>query len=502
MIDRYDAIYARQSIDKKDSISIQSQIEFCEYELKGGDFKEYKDKGYSGKNTDRPQFQEMMKDIKAGRVRKVIVYKLDRISRSILDFAEMMELFEKYKVEFVSSTEKFDTSTPMGRAMLNICIVFAQLERETIQKRIADAMYSRSLKGFRSGATPYGFHLVPIKIEGVNAKMLEADEELKDAILLMFQMYAQPQNSYSDVIHYFDDNKILPDGEPLKHSTLKRILRNPTYVVADQDVYDFFKEQGTEIVNDPGDFNGVGSCYLHRKREAGQNDTTLDNFRLVLAPHRGIVPSELWLKCIKKLLSNRTFKAAKKVVRTWLAGKMRCGHCKRSLSTSKSHSGRLYFHCTLKSENKNCCKGPGTLRVEDVEVLIEKALKEKLESFEVLHKRADINLIDPKMNELKAQLKTTEAEIEQLIASLSGASPILVSYANEKIEALDLRRKTLNAQIAELSVKRTPPEQIEQLNNHIKMWDKLLMDDKRHVLDMMVDVIYVTKTQIDIKWKI
>ncbi len=97
-----------------------------------------------------------------------------------------------------------------------------------------------------------------------------------------------------------------------------------------------------------------------------------------------------------------------------------------------------------------------------------------------------------KMNELKAQLKTTEAEIEQLIDSLSGASPVLVSYANEKIEALDLHRKTLNAQIAELSVKRTPPEQIEQLSNHIKMWDKLLMDDKRHVLDMMVDVIYAT----------
>ena len=70
------------------------------------------------------------------------MYKLDRISRSILDFANMMELFQEYDVEFVSSTEKFDTSTPMGRAMLNICIVFAQLERETIQKRVTDAYYS------------------------------------------------------------------------------------------------------------------------------------------------------------------------------------------------------------------------------------------------------------------------------------------------------------------------------------------------------------------------
>ena len=117
MNNRIDAIYARQSVDKKDSISIESQIEFCKYELKGGNCKEYTDKGYSGKNTDRPKFQELVRDIKRGLIAKVVVYKLDRISRSILDFANMMELFQQYNVEFVSSTEKFDTSTPMGRAI-------------------------------------------------------------------------------------------------------------------------------------------------------------------------------------------------------------------------------------------------------------------------------------------------------------------------------------------------------------------------------------------------
>ena len=99
------------------------------------------------RNTDRPKFQELVRDIKRGLIAKVVVYKLDRISRSILDFANMMELFQQYNVEFVSSTEKFDTSTPMGRAMLNICIVFAQLERETIQKRVTDAYYSGSQRG-------------------------------------------------------------------------------------------------------------------------------------------------------------------------------------------------------------------------------------------------------------------------------------------------------------------------------------------------------------------
>ena len=135
----FDAIYTGQSIDKVDSISVESQLEYCKYETRGNVYKVYSDKGYSGKNTNRPGFESMMKDIKQGGVSRVIVYKLDRISRSILDFANMMDVFQEYNVEFVSSTERFDTSTPIGRAMLNICIVFAQLERETIQKRVADA---------------------------------------------------------------------------------------------------------------------------------------------------------------------------------------------------------------------------------------------------------------------------------------------------------------------------------------------------------------------------
>ena len=150
MDSRIDAIYGRQSIDKKDSISIESQFEFCRYELKGGEGKEYKDKGYSGKNIERPDFQRLLQDIKLG------------ISRSIVDFAKLMELFKQYDVEFVSCTEKFDTSTPMGRAMLNICIVFAQLERESIQMRVQDAFYSRCTKGYyMRGRTPYGFDTEP-----------------------------------------------------------------------------------------------------------------------------------------------------------------------------------------------------------------------------------------------------------------------------------------------------------------------------------------------------
>ncbi|MEG2212527.1 MAG: recombinase family protein [Clostridiales bacterium] len=154
------AVYARQSVDRPDSISIESQIEFCLFEVRGEAYRLYQDCGYSGKNMERPAFREMMADLTAGLISKVVVYKLDRISRSILDFSGMMERFGQFGVEFVSASEKFDTSSPMGRAMLNICVVFAQLERETIQKRVADTYASRSQKSFyMGGRLPFGFRL-------------------------------------------------------------------------------------------------------------------------------------------------------------------------------------------------------------------------------------------------------------------------------------------------------------------------------------------------------
>ena len=106
-MEKYDAIYGRQSVEREDSISIESQIERCQYETRGGAYKVFQDRGYSGKNTDRPQFQAMLAAIRRGEVKHVICYKLDRISRSILDFATMMAEFQEHGVEFISCTEKF-----------------------------------------------------------------------------------------------------------------------------------------------------------------------------------------------------------------------------------------------------------------------------------------------------------------------------------------------------------------------------------------------------------
>ena len=502
MNNRIDAIYARQSVDKKDSISIESQIEFCKYELKGGNCKEYTDKGYSGKNTDRPKFQELVRDIKRGLIAKVVVYKLDRISRSILDFANMMELFQQYNVEFVSSTEKFDTSTPMGRAMLNICIVFAQLERETIQKRVTDAYYSRSQRGFKMGGkAPYGFHTEPIKMDGINTKKLVVNPDEAANIRLMFEMYAQPTTSYGDITRYFAEQGILFHGKELIRPTLAQMLRNPVYVQADLDVYEFFKSQGTIIVNDAADFTGMNGCYLYQGRDvkpSKKND--LKDQMLVLAPHEGIVPSDIWLTCRKKLMNNMKIQSARKATHTWLAGKIKCGKCGYALMSAHSN-GILYMRCTVHADSK-ACPGCGCVKLHELEAVVYGAMVKKLKDFKTLTGRKKAEKISPKLAAKRLELAQVESEIEKLLDTLTGASPVLLSYANSKIEELDARRQSIANEIAKLSADAVPMEKMESISGYLDDWENVSFEDKRQVVDALITVIRATNEKVEIEWKI
>ena len=470
---REDCIYARQSVDRKDSISIESQIDFCKYELKGGSCKVFKDKGYSGKNTDRPEFQKLLGEIRKGRVRRVIVYKLDRISRSILDFANMMELFQEYDVEFVSSTEKFDTSTPMGRAMLNICIVFAQLERETIQKRVTDAYYSRCLKGFHmSGQAPYGYQLEPTVVEGIRTKKMVADPVAADHVRLMSMV----------------------------RSFLSQLLRNPVYAQADLELYEFFKSQGAAIVNDASDFAGTNGCYLYQGRDVKEDkDRCLKDQILVIAPHEALIPSDVWLKCRKKLMMNKTFQQGRKPKNTWLAGKVKCGRCGYALKATHVPNSPGYFRCTKRAENKGC-PGCGKIRKTEFEEFIFNAMRKRFKNFQVRHDREE--KVNPKLTAHQIELAQVEAEIEKLLDTLTGANATLLAYANKKIEELDTRRQTISKAIAELSVETMSPQKEQELSYFLDHWDSIDFEDKRKSADGLIISISATSDHVQVEWKI
>ncbi|MDO4339440.1 MAG: recombinase family protein [Eubacteriales bacterium] len=499
---RINAIYARQSVDRPDSISIESQIEFCKYELKGGSFKEYKDRGYSGKNTVRPQLQQLLQDIRRGEIAKVIVYKLDRISRSILDFSNMMELFQEYHVEFVSSTEKFDTSTPMGRAMLNICIVFAQLERETIQKRVSDAYYSRSQKGFRMGGRPpYGFNAEEVVIQGIHTKKLIEVPEQAEHVRKMFEMYVEPKTSYGDITRYFSAEGIQFYGKDLIRPMLAQLLRNPVYVRADKEIYRFFKSQGTIIVSGEEEFDGIHGCYLYQGRNVKEDkNKSLKGQMLVVAPHEGLISSDLWLRCRIKLFANPTIQANRKAVNTWLAGKIKCGRCGYALMSVKSRSGRQYLRCVKRLNNK-ACPGCGKVYTADVEAYVYQQMLDKLRENQTPIGYTQSNQ-NPRIKELSDELDELDEEIERLIDSLIGSGETLTSYINKRVEELEtIRQEKMNEIIVQMG-KTTSPEQLEKIVASISDWEHAGFEEKQFALDKLVTTVKATEMGTEIIWKI
>lgn len=155
------AIYSRKSKFTGKGESIGNQIELCRQsihlsypEVSDGDILVFEDEGFSGGNTKRPQFQEMLKQCRQKKIGCIVCYRLDRISRNVSDYSALIEELDRLDVSFISVSEKFDTNSSMGRAMMYIASVFAQLERETIAERIRDNMIELAKDGRWLGGNP------------------------------------------------------------------------------------------------------------------------------------------------------------------------------------------------------------------------------------------------------------------------------------------------------------------------------------------------------------
>ena len=155
------AIYARKSKATEKGASVENQINKCKTHLNNLDITDvliYKDDGFSGKDTDRPAFIQMMKDAKNKKFTTLICYKFDRVSRNVSDFSNLVDELTELGISFISLSEQFDTSTPIGKAMMNICSVFSQLERETTCLRVTDNMYALAESGYwLGGECPTGY---------------------------------------------------------------------------------------------------------------------------------------------------------------------------------------------------------------------------------------------------------------------------------------------------------------------------------------------------------
>lgn len=498
------AIYARQSIDKKDSISIETQIETCRRET-DEEAVIYSDRGFSGKNTNRPDFVRLMTDIRSGKIEKVVVYKLDRISRSVLDFSRMMEIFGEYAVEFVSCTERFDTATAMGRAMLNIAVVFAQLERETIQMRVTDAYYSRSHKGYyMGGRVPYGFKLEGTSINGIHTSVFVPDVQEIEQIRLLYSIYAKPGKTLGDAMRTLADAgfKRTRSGALWSTARISEILRNPVYVKADADVYHFFAENGANLINPVSDYIGTNGIFLYKGADGDdkkRKQYDLENRDVVLAPHAGVIDADIWLACRLKLMNNRKLATVRRGTRSWLTGKVKCKKCGYAYQVTESKvtkAGR-YFQCSGARYAVKCRGSGHTIYALEFEHYIFGQMKKEMEKLGYLSDEGRKK--EPAANEYKIRIAQLDEEIKSLMGKVSSANDTLMDYINKRIQELDMERQELQKKLVP---ERDTEEKNDCITDYIDLWDRLEMLDKQRIADILIDRIEIGETKIEIFWNI
>jgi site-specific DNA recombinase len=192
----------------------------------------YEDGGFTGANTDRPAFQRLLKDIEAGLVDAVAVYKIDRLSRSQLDFIRTMQFFEEHGVAFVSTTQSFDTSTSIGRLILSVLISFAQFEREQAVDRIRDKKAASRRRGlWPGGRAPLGFDLIDKRLV-INKREAEVVRGIYEAYLRLGSLPAVAEycrrQGWKAKRHRYGSGRV-HGGTDFSHGALSRILKNPVY---------------------------------------------------------------------------------------------------------------------------------------------------------------------------------------------------------------------------------------------------------------------------------
>ena len=206
----------------------------------------YEDEGFSGGNLERPQFKKMMKDSQKIAFAAIVVYRLDRISRNIGDFAKLIEDLGDRHIDFISIREQFDTSSPMGRAMMYIASVFSQLERETIAERIRDNMHELAKTGrWLGGTTPTGYASESVKSITVDGKTKKACKlkllpDEAEIIYKIFDLYEQYDSLTMTETELLRQGVKTKTGRSFTRFSIKSILQNPVYLIADKDAYQHF----------------------------------------------------------------------------------------------------------------------------------------------------------------------------------------------------------------------------------------------------------------------
>ena len=424
----------------------------------------YTDAGFTGANMDRPGLKSLIKDAEKQKFDMVLVYKLDRLSRSQKDVLYLVEdVFDKHGVFFSSMTENFDTSTPFGKAILGILAVFAQLEREQIKERTMMGKQARAEEGKWHGSkwTPIGY-------------------DYKDDMLIPNEYEAMQIKEIADLF--------------LKQTPVKEIAR---------------------IMTEKGYKHKYGEWEAKTIRNVLSNKTNIGMVKLRDQYFQGVhkpILDEKTYEEIKEIMDERREKHSyNKSYSSLLGGMIYCKHCGAKFSKQAGGHG-LYYSCYSKNKKmKRMIKDPNcknkTYKMLDLDYVIIEAITHLAldpDYIEQLREEKPANNVEDKIKAINSEIAKIDEQISKMMDLYSlGNMPL--EAISKKVTALNDTKTALEKELDSLDVPDTDddgmtPEQIQNLANVINDKD-LTLEDKRAIVQSLIYYIEIDNEDILIHWK-
>lgn len=525
-------IYSRKSKWTGRGESVENQIAMCRdyirYNIKDADHAEiieFEDEGYSGKNTKRPQFQKMMAEIKKGNCDYLVCYKLDRLGRNIADLANLIETLNKLNVSFISIKERFDTSTPIGKAMLYFAGVLAQMEREQIAERVRDNMIMLAKKGrWLGGNTPLGFDAEAeekVSIDGKSKKSyrLVINEEDMKTVRFIFKEYLEKQ-SLVGIVKYFLSHDIRTKlGNEYSTTSIKDILTNPVYCTADKEGYEYFFNLGCQVCMEEEEADGKYGLISYGKTSSSQyksKDNEPEKWIIAKGKHKGIVSGRDFSK-IQRLLARNSSKGD-----MWhkpqnpvalLSGLLycSCGHLMRpknysSKQVTEKGERKFSYLCPYKDLTHGEKCSVANVQGNTLDELVCKEVLRYTEENSNIHKMLEkaIKRMEGTKQEkvssadmIEQEIQKRKKEVENLIGVLakSGGDDEFVAQIEQKVIRLNRECAALEKEKSEIDEdevsiagdKQQIEVLMEQLSSFKNLFDTLSVPEKREYLQLILD---------------
>ena len=476
-------IYSRKSKFTGKGESIENQIEMCRQYIATHYSQEeadaalvYEDEGFSGGTLERPKFKKMMSDSQKIKFAAIVVYRLDRISRNIGDFAKLIEDLADREIGFISIREQFDTSSPMGRAMMYIASVFSQLERETIAERIRDNMHELSKTGrWLGGTTPTGYESESISNVTVDGKTRKAcklkiiPEEI-NLVKLIFDKFIETGSLTKTDQFLMQGRYKTKRGKTFTRFAIKGILSNPVYMIADEDAYNYLVENDVDLFSEKEAFDGKHGIMaynrtLQRPGKATQ-EKPMNEWIVSVGKHKGVIPGAVWVKVqnLLELNKSKSYRKPRSNV-ALLSGILYCGKCgdymRPKLSDRLTATGDpIYTYlCTTKERSRShvCDMKNANGNMLDAKIIATvksfgKQSSDMAKQITQTKKRINGNRegYDAEVAKVKSQIEDNEKDIKALVISLGKAEGTNAEkYILEQIDELHEKGEGLKKRLTE-----------------------------------------------------